>query len=247
LDIIDLNELIGVWKSLDGNSEIIIRQDGLEFLMSGNYFPGVLKYGDKALVSFEGRLGYIMNQGRREQINTAQKGNTVGYKVRLTLFYETSVAQGGGGSGIEIGYSPQKVHLFVGCPPINKLVNGKWISSSSFSSGGVYGKEFKRFVTKTTKSGNTSIIDPLPDSEKIKIDLLNNKIGSWSIDYLEEIKAFRIISFSSNEISTEFKIFIELGAKEYGAKYKAEILVKYLLNGNEWDFQNINTTMFDKH
>jgi len=145
LDTIDLKNFIGEWKSLDDSKSLLIYQKGLEFLLEGDYFPGVKEYGDIARLSFTGRLAYVMNQGKRVQINSSQKGATVGYQVSITIFYENSNTHGGGGSSVSVAYSPVKDHLIIGKPPYNTFENGHWIGHGSTSaSNGIYGKEFKR-------------------------------------------------------------------------------------------------------
>ena len=145
LDTIDLIKFIGQWKSLNDDSMLIIEQKGLDFIVSGNYFPGVSSYGDMAILSFSGRLGYYMDQGNRVQTNISQGGATVGYKVSLELKYENSETHGGDGAGIAIAYSPEKDHLIVGKPPYNVYENGQWTAyCGTIASNGIYGKEFER-------------------------------------------------------------------------------------------------------
>lgn len=97
-----------------------------------------------------------------------------------------------------------------------------------------------------------SIKDPLPNIKKIESDLLGHRIYDpnrylwWDFDYLEEIKKFRIIHSFSNNNYAEFRIDLDLVGYNSGTKYKAEILVKYILNGNGWKFQNVNATMYKK-
>ncbi|MHC1690506.1 MAG: hypothetical protein AB9833_06715 [Bacteroidales bacterium] len=252
LDTIDLKRFTGVWKSLDGISDIRISQDGPEFLISGNYFPGVSRYGDKVKLSFKGkRLGFETGQGKFKEINTPQKSSTVGYEATLTLYYNISSARGGGGNSVAIGYSPQKDHLYIGTPPDSYYEKGQWVSSSGFSSDGIDGKEFKRLSVKTPTSDNSSIIDPLPDIKKIKLDLLNNRIDIikneryswWRFDDLDEIKSFRIISTSSFNKYADYRISMNLGNKDSVAKYQVEVLVIYNLHKDEWDLQSVTTTM----
>jgi len=145
LDTIDLKNFIGEWRSLDDSKVLIIYQKGTDFLLEGDYFPGVIEYGDIATLSFTGRLGYVKSQGQRVQINSSQKGATVGYQVSITLFYENSKTHGGGGSSVSVAYSPVIDHLIIGQPPFNTFENGQWIGHVGTSaSNGIYGKEFKR-------------------------------------------------------------------------------------------------------
>jgi len=172
-DKIDLKTFIGNWKSLDGINALKIYQNGLDFLLSGDYFPGVLKYGDKATLSFSGRLEYVHSDGKLVQINSSQKGVTVGYGVTITIMYENSETHGGGGGGIAISYSSEKDHLIIGTPPYNVFENGHWVGhGSTIANSGIYGKEFKRVNRKIGE-----IISTEPQSN---FSEYNNICGSYS-------------------------------------------------------------------
>ncbi|MBU1014085.1 MAG: hypothetical protein KKG99_13885 [Bacteroidetes bacterium] len=120
----DLNKLVGSWISITDNSTLKISQNNGEYTIEGDYFPGVLRDGDKATLS----------------LNNSSDG------LSLSLMYIFSSKLGGGGSGIAINYYQEDDHLVIGTPP-NKLIdkNGKiWTEGSTISTAGIYGKEFKR-------------------------------------------------------------------------------------------------------
>lgn len=126
LDIGGLNKLIGYWMSLDGNAILNIKRSGNEILVSGDYFPGVSKYGDKAILSI------------KKDIDTNSGSN-------LSLSYTLSKSNGGGGGGADIVYYHSDEHLIVGKPPSKVFQDGEWwVSTGTYSSEGIYGKEFKR-------------------------------------------------------------------------------------------------------
>jgi len=120
-DSFDLKKLIGYWISLDGKSMLKISQSNNEFIVSGDYFPGVSKNGDKATIEL-------------------RKEND---KYVLELLYILSLR--GGGGGVAIVYYPEDDHLVVGDPPYYKVdENGEvWVTGLTTSSEGIYGKEFK--------------------------------------------------------------------------------------------------------
>lgn len=130
---IDTKSLFGYWISLDGNTMFKIFESNNEILIEGDYFPDVLKNGDKATLSVT---------------KTSQ-----GYS--LNLFYMLSRNSGGGGNSISIVYYPLDNHLVVGKPPYHEIKNGElWTIGETSSSNGIYGKEFKRMNPKNTNAKN---------------------------------------------------------------------------------------------
>lgn len=120
---IDIKQLVGYWISLDGKAMLKIHESNNEILAEGDYFPGVIKNGDKATLA----------------IKTSDSG------YYLQIYYEFSRNTGGGGGGINVVYYSIDDHLVVGKPPYHEVVNGQlWTKGINSSSDGIYGKEFKR-------------------------------------------------------------------------------------------------------
>ena len=88
---IDLKKLVGTWKSLTTNDEIIFSQRDTEVLIAGSHFPGIAENGDKVSISI-----------------CKSCKNT---KDRIDVLYEFSRKIGGGGGGIELDYYPGKDHF----------------------------------------------------------------------------------------------------------------------------------------
>jgi len=119
----DIKKLKGYWISLAGDAILKIYESNKEILIGGDYFPGVSRDGDKAILSL--------------------KNNEKGYYLNLN--YLLSPKTGGGGSGIDIVYYPADEHIVVGKPPYHIIVEGKlYTTGSNTSTAGIYGKEFKR-------------------------------------------------------------------------------------------------------
>lgn len=122
-DSFELEKLTGYWISIDGNTMLKISRSNNEFIVSGDYFPGVSKDGDKVTLSLKHPKG-----------------------MYLHLMYMFSRSVGGGGSQIDIEYYPEDDHLVIGYPPSRGIdKNGQaFVRGSTISNAGIYGNEFKR-------------------------------------------------------------------------------------------------------
>ncbi|TRZ50732.1 hypothetical protein D4R99_05565 [bacterium] len=91
----------------------------------------------------------------------------------------------------------------------------------------------------------------IPDIEKIKRDLLGQKISTdnihtWTFAYLEE---FRNVTISNSNISStylEFNIDMDLSDYRTNEPYKAKVLVTYTLNDYGWIFRDVKASYFEK-
>lgn len=125
------DKLVGYWISLDENSILKIseKDEYNRYFVSGDFFPGVSKHGDNIIL----RL-------------SKSKSN-----MSISLWYscnynQTSTSSSTGSYSIEVVYYSKDDHLVVGNPPIREVdKNGKEsIVAPSYSSIGIYGKEFRR-------------------------------------------------------------------------------------------------------
>jgi len=117
---IEPKKLLGKWKSLTTDDEIIIYEENSKFFMSGRYFPGIEKDGDVVTIT--------------------QDHN--GDKYSFIVMYTFSPNTGGGGSDIQFDYYPDKDHFAIGNVPYK--TNDGMMHGSMSSSKGVIGPEFER-------------------------------------------------------------------------------------------------------
>lgn len=83
------------------------------------------------------------------------------------------------------------------------------------------------------------IKDPEPNKDKIKGDLIGNKIPGWSFDYLSEFKKFKILNSTKNSNRIEYDIEMELYGENSKSTHECEIKVIYNLGNNGWYFNNV--------
>jgi hypothetical protein len=81
----------------------------------------------------------------------------------------------------------------------------------------------------------------IPDIERIKSDLIGQRILGWSFDALSEIKQSNISNTTNNPTRIEFEIDLSLiGLTSPQTDiHEAKILVTYLLNDNGWYFNDV--------
>ena len=111
--------------------------------------------------------------------------------------------------------------------------------------------EFNKMNMYVENKINT-IEEPIPSIDKIKNNLLGqkiytpNKYYSWSFARLDE---FNNISVTSSNLSgnyLELNVYIDLEDYKTHEKYKAQTIVTYVLSGDEWIFQSVKATMYEK-
>lgn len=91
-----------------------------------------------------------------------------------------------------------------------------------------------------------------PDIEKVKRDLLGHKIfasdnyHNWNFAYLEEFKNVTILNSSISSTYLELRIDMDLSDYKTNEPFKANVIVTYTLNGDEWVFDNVKATYYEK-
>ena len=78
------------------------------------------------------------------------------------------------------------------------------------------------------------IIDPLPDIEKIKGDLIGNQIPGWSFTYLSEFKKCEIVNETKGIDRTEYLVNLKLLGKDDPNPHDAQVNLVYLQNSDGW-------------
>ena len=87
----------------------------------------------------------------------------------------------------------------------------------------------------------TAIKDPEPDIEKIKNDLIGQKIPGWNFEYLSEIKLATISNTTRSTARIEFQIDLHMvGYTKTDDSYNdAQVIVTYLSGNDGWYFNNV--------
>ena len=86
----------------------------------------------------------------------------------------------------------------------------------------------------------TSIKDPEPDIEKIKTDLIGQKIPGWNFDYLNEFKSAEIINVTRGNDRVEYQIKFHLRDEAKNSEHDCEVLSVYLQGDQGWYFNNVH-------
>jgi hypothetical protein len=96
-------------------------------------------------------------------------------------------------------------------------------------------------ISLEVESKIASIIDPEPDSEKIKSDLIGQQMLGWNFDALSEFKKFTISNITRNTTRIEYLIDISLAGITNPATdlHEANILVTYLFSDNTLYFSDV--------
>ncbi len=79
-----------------------------------------------------------------------------------------------------------------------------------------------------------------PEQEKIKNDLIGNKIPGWKFDYLSEFKKFEILRIEKNNETLKYLIKLELLGDSSTSIHEAEIKVTYLISDEGWYFDSVS-------
>ena len=79
-----------------------------------------------------------------------------------------------------------------------------------------------------------SIIDPEPDAEKIKADLIGNKIPGWSFDYLNEFQSCVIDNTTKGSDRIEYLVSLKLLGSNETLPHDAQVNVVYVQGPDGW-------------
>jgi hypothetical protein len=84
-------------------------------------------------------------------------------------------------------------------------------------------------------------IKQIPDEEKIKNDLIGNKIGGWNFDYLSEFKEFKVLNVMENPKRLEYDIYTKLYDEKNNDSHECELRVVYVpaLYTHDWELDKI--------
>lgn len=86
-----------------------------------------------------------------------------------------------------------------------------------------------------------SIIDPEPDIEKIKADLIGREVIGWKFAYLNEYKEAQILNTSKSGDRIEYQVKFNLIDNTTGSgEHDCEVMVVYLQSENGWYLDGVN-------
>ena len=85
----------------------------------------------------------------------------------------------------------------------------------------------------------SSIKDPEPDIEKIKTDLIGQKIPGWNFSYLSEYKSAEILNATRGNDRVEYQIKFHLRDEARNTEHDCEVLSVYLQGDQGWYFNNV--------
>ena len=112
-----------------------------------------------------------------------------------------------------------------------KEIENNCSNSNNFENSTLYSDIQKKIET---------IQDPEPDENKIKEDLIGNKIPGWNFNYLSEFKEMKILDTSKGNNRIEYKVYFKL--KKNSSKYEneCEVITIYKRGYNGWYFDKVN-------
>jgi uncharacterized membrane protein YccF (DUF307 family) len=86
-----------------------------------------------------------------------------------------------------------------------------------------------------------SIIDPEPDIEKIKADLIGQEIIGWKFSYLNEYKTAEILSSAKSNDRIEYQVkFNLIDNTTNSGEHDCEVMVVYEQSENGWYLSGVN-------
>lgn len=85
-----------------------------------------------------------------------------------------------------------------------------------------------------------SIINPEPDIEQIKSDLIGTEIPGWKFNYLDEFNSAEIINTTKGINRIEYNLKLNLKDNSLNSYHDCEVIVAYLQNESGWYFNNIS-------
>jgi hypothetical protein len=84
-----------------------------------------------------------------------------------------------------------------------------------------------------------TIIDPEPDVQRIKEDLIGKQIPGWNFEYLSEFKDFKVFNSAKGKNRVEYSVQMELYGARDKSKHDCEAIITYNLGYGGWNFNNI--------
>jgi hypothetical protein len=112
-------------------------------------------------------------------------------------------------------------------------VYGSYESKSKYESEYISSNEY------VSKKINT-LIEPEPDAEKIKNDLIGQKMTGWNFSYLSEFKKIEIIKTNKNDQRLEHTVKLDLLDEKKNSSHEAEVVLVYLMADIGWVFDNVS-------
>lgn len=85
-----------------------------------------------------------------------------------------------------------------------------------------------------------TIVDPEPDLEKIKADLIGQEIPGWKFSYLNEYKDAQILNTSKAGDRIEYQVKFNLLDNNANSEHDCEVMVVYLQGDQGWYLNNVN-------
>lgn len=85
-----------------------------------------------------------------------------------------------------------------------------------------------------------TIVDPEPDIEKIKADLIGQEIPGWKFSYLNEYKDAQILNITRSGDRIEYQVKFNLIDNNAKSEPECEAMVIYLQSEYGWSFSGVN-------
>ncbi|RLD58843.1 MAG: hypothetical protein DRJ01_12080 [Bacteroidetes bacterium] len=86
----------------------------------------------------------------------------------------------------------------------------------------------------------SSINDPEPDSEKIKIDIIGKRISNWRFADISEIKTLKIESSKKTDRYLNLICYTDLEDMNNHNEYRAILNIRYVCDNGEWILNKIS-------
>lgn len=83
-----------------------------------------------------------------------------------------------------------------------------------------------------------TIVDPEPDIEKIKNDLIGQSIPGWKFEYLNEFISAEILNTTRGENRVEYQCKFDLAGSR-SDKHECEVLITYSDDDSGWNFTEV--------
>lgn len=83
------------------------------------------------------------------------------------------------------------------------------------------------------------LIDPDPSENKIKNDLIGNKMLTWNFDYLDEFQKIEISKKTRSNDRIDYDLNLSLIDQNDNSSHDAIISVTYILNDKTWELKDI--------
>lgn len=85
----------------------------------------------------------------------------------------------------------------------------------------------------------STIKDPEPDIEKIKTDLIGQKIPGWNFSYLNEFKSAEVLNTTRGSDRIEYQIKFHLRDEGANSEHDCEVMSVYLQGDQGWYFNDV--------